>query len=152
MKRALVILILVVLVILGVVFFSRRESIAPTINDALVPSPSPSPSPTPVPTSTPGAAQPKSFTVVIANGAINPKVLTVKVGDTVTFVNNDSVPHWPAVGIHPVHNICPTFDPKRGLRTGESYAHTFTEAKTCPFHDHLNAGSSLLQGQIIVTQ
>lgn len=67
----------------------------------------------------------------------NPPALDIKAGTTVKFVNKDTVPRWPASGMHPTHQLCPGFDSLKGIAPGESYSFKFTEAKTCPMHDHL---------------
>lgn len=86
-------------------------------------------------------------TVEITAGGFAPATLKIKASTTVTFINRDSAPHWPASGIHPTHQICPGFDALKGLAKDESYSFTFTEKKTCPMHDHLNPD---IQGLIIV--
>lgn len=128
---------------------------------APAPTPAPAPAPAPVPAGQKGSgadlkvdtkaraevSAPKTLIVRISSIGFNPSDITIKVGDTVKFVNEESVPHWPASGMHPTHQICPGFDSLRGLDTGESYSFTFREAKTCPFHDHLNAS---MRGSITV--
>lgn len=86
-------------------------------------------------------------TVEITAGGFAPANLKIKAGATVTFINRDSAPHWPASGVHPTHEICRGFDALKGLETGETYSFTFTEVKTCPMHDHLNPS---IKGSIIV--
>lgn len=83
---------------------------------------------------------------MMPNG-FNPSSLMIAKGDTVEFVNKDEMPRWPASGIHPTHEICRGFDSLRGIAPGETYSFTFTEAKDCPMHDHLNAA---LRGRISV--
>ena len=78
----------------------------------------------------------------------DPTLITVKAGDTVKFINNDSSPRWPASGSHPTHQICPGFDALHGLNNGDSYSFTFNTAKTCPWHDHLKPA---INGNIEVT-
>jgi len=58
--------------------------------------------------------------VLIENFAFNPEVLTIKVGDTVEWKNNDSV----------AHNI--VFDAFKSdtIKNGESYKHQFDTAGT----------------------
>ena len=51
------------------------------------------PAATPPASSSSGAATNGGTTVTEQNFAFNPSTLTVKVGDTVTFTNNDSAPH-----------------------------------------------------------
>lgn len=104
--------------------------------------PAPSPTQYATPPVTPLVAE-IDFT---ANG-FSPASLTVAKGTTVTFTNKDSQAHWPASGVHPIHQICAGLDPLQPLQPGESYDFTFNVAKTCPMHDHLNPGT---QGTIIV--
>lgn len=86
--------------------------------------------------------------VELTAGGFVPATLRIKASTTVHFVNLDSTTlHWPASGAHPTHEICPGFDALKGLATGELYSFTFSEAKTCPMHDHLNPA---LKGLIII--
>lgn len=80
---------------------------------------------------------------------LQPANLTIKVGDAVVFENRDTRQHWPASGVHPTHLLCPGFDALRPMSPGETYSHTFTEAKECPMHDH---PIPTLMGKIIVTE
>ena len=94
-------------------------------------------------------------TVEITASGFDPNTLKVNVGETVTFVNKDSVSHWPASGIHPTHDLYPeaggcigsTFDACGPLKPGESFSFTFNYKGTWTYHDHLNSG---LTGTIIV--
>jgi plastocyanin len=85
--------------------------------------------------------------VLITSSGFSPSTLTIKAGDTVTFINKDSNPHWPASDPHPTHTNYPGFDALRPLKTGESYSFTFTKQGTWGYHDHLNPS---LRGTIIV--
>lgn len=76
-------------------------------------------------------------TIEMTPEGYNPPAVDIKIGTTVTFVNKDTVPRWPASGMHPTHQLCPGFDSRNGIAPGESYSFKFMEAKTCPFHDHL---------------
>jgi len=80
--------------------------------------------------------------VVVDEAGFTPNVLTIAVGDTVTFVNDGQGKHWPASDLHPTHKILPEFDSKRGLETGEEYSYTFSEAGTWKCHDHLVAANT----------
>lgn len=79
----------------------------------------------------------KTHKVEMTSAGFSPKELTIKKGDIVEFINKDSRKHWPASGIHPTHLICGGFDALKGIDTGATYSHTFTESKICPMHDHL---------------
>lgn len=81
-----------------------------------------------------------------ANG-FSPRTLTIKAGDSVTFINEDTEEHWPASDDHPAHQIYPGFDPKRALCPSERWSFKFDRAGTWGMHDHL---FSSLRGTIIV--
>ncbi|MEN6349405.1 MAG: cupredoxin family copper-binding protein [Syntrophomonas sp.] len=76
-------------------------------------------------------------TVVIENFAFTPAAITVKKGDTVTWVNRDSAPHT-ATGA--------AFDSK-GLARGQSFSFTFNEAGT---FDYICTYHPSMKGQVIV--
>ncbi|MBI2146737.1 hypothetical protein HYU22_05350 [Candidatus Woesearchaeota archaeon] len=92
-----------------------------------------------------------SYTIEITSTGFTPKTLVINAGDSITFVNKDTAPHWPASNMHPVHNTYPgssidkcgtseentIFDSCRGLEQGEEFTFTFNAAGTWPFHDHL---------------
>ena len=112
----------------------------------------PSPAPSAAPSGTPPAPSvvaPTSEVAVdlVAGGNFSPATVTIAAGTSVRFTNKDSVPHWPASGVHPTHQVCPGFDSLRPLQSGESYSFKFTVAKTCPAHDHLNPGA---RGTVVV--
>lgn len=113
---------------------SASQSVNPTTSAKATPSTSAMP-------------QPQTVTLTFANGTVTPNNVTIRVGDTVKFVNNDSALRWPASGPHPTHTTCSGFDALSGLKLGESYSFTFNMAKTCPWHDHLKPS---INGQIVV--
>lgn len=94
--------------------------------------------------------EPKNYQITATDQGFLPQKLTVKIGDTVTFVNKSSSAIWPAAGPHPSHAICPGFDALSAVTPNNTYAHTFTKATTCPFHDHLHASQSESRGEITV--
>ena len=98
-------------------------------------------------------------TVKITTTGFEPKMLTIKAGTTVTFVNEDANQHWPASAMHPTHTVYPgsdikkcgssesIFDACKGLEQGESFSFTFTEKGSWKYHDHLGISST---GTIVV--
>lgn len=113
-----------------------------------VPAPSPLPSPAPTPSAAPSAAPTPAASptpsasseqvIEITSQGFSPSAVTVPVNTAVRFVNRDSVPRWPASGVHPTHQVCPGFDALEPVQPGASYTFTFRAAKACPMHDHLN--------------
>ena len=92
--------------------------------------------------------------IKITSSGFEPKMLTVKTGTTVTFVNEDSNKHWPASAMHPTHTVYPgsdikkcgtdaeIFDACHGLKQGESFSFTFKEKGSWNYHDHLRSSST----------
>ena len=104
-------------------------------------------------------------TVVYSDEGYNPKELTIKKGDTVTFRNESSRETWPASAMHPSHTSYPgsayakcfdgtsdkskLFDACRGLTQGEEWSFVFGEAGEWFYHDHNMAD---MFGKIIVQE
>jgi plastocyanin len=75
--------------------------------------------------------------VSIANFRFNPDSITVKIGDTVSWSNDDQAPHQVAGSIFG----------SQPLNTGDSYSFTFTQAGTYDYHCAIHP---TMTGQIIV--
>ena len=94
-------------------------------------------------------------TVEITSSGFRPNTLTINAGDTLTFVNKDTNPHWPASAVHPTHTAYPEsggcigskFDACKGLVQDETFSFKFDQKGTWKYHDHLNPG---LTGTIVV--
>ena len=90
--------------------------------------------------------------VIYTDAGYDPSPITIKVGDTVKFVNNSSVDFWPASAMHPTHTVYPgsnitkcntpeanaIFDACKSLAPGVSWSFLFTEKGKWNYHDHLN--------------
>jgi len=84
--------------------------------------------------------------IEITQGGFSPQTLTINAGDTVAWINKDTVAHWPASANHPTHEVYPEsggcigskFDACHALANGESFAFTFKEKGEWKYHDHLN--------------
>jgi plastocyanin len=99
--------------------------------------------------------------VEITSTGFKPRTLTIAVGDTVTWTNKDSAPHWPATNLHPTHTQYPgstiakckspqegtIFDACKRLADGEKFSFTFTDKGSWNYHDHVK---SSFAGTIIV--
>ncbi len=174
-KTTTVILLLILIAAGGIILFGRKSAQAPTTNTA--------PTTTQDQTGNTGATEPSTTTPIIggtesvgANGGLtfNPKgpntveytdagfspaSLTVKVGDTVTFVNHSSGKMWVASDPHPTHEgysgtpasvHCPdtagtAFDQ---CSIGNTYTFTFQKVGTWGYHNHTNRN----QGGTIIVQ
>ena len=86
-----------------------------------------------------------------ANGAVSPSQVTIALGQSVTFVNNDSRAHEMQSDPHPIHTDCPPMNAVGSLNPGQTrLTNAFTTARTCGFHDHNNPNSTALQGRIVI--
>ena len=86
------------------------------------------------------------YNVDITSTGFSPRILNIKIGDTVIFTNKDTDRHWVASDIHPTHNVYPEkggcigskFDVCREMSKGESYEFTFFSKGSWCYHDHLH--------------
>ena len=85
-------------------------------------------------------------TVRISSSGFSPDSVTIKVGGTVTFINDDSADHQVASAPHPVHTDYPKLN-VGVLKPGEMGTAEFDEAGTFGYHDHLNPS---LTGKVVV--
>lgn len=97
-------------------------------------------------------AAPSGATITIgSDGAVSPVQVTISVGQSVTFVNNDSKTHDMASDPHPAHTDCPAIAAAGNLTPGQTKnTGAFTTARTCGFHDHNNPGNAALMGSIVI--
>ena len=90
-------------------------------------------------------------TITLTSSGVSAKSVTVAVGQTVTFVNNDSKSHEIASNPHPQHGSCPSIEALGVLAAGATRTtHNFGNAGTCGYHDHQDDTNTGFQGQIIV--
>ncbi|GEM_PF-4463729 len=92
------------------------------------------------------SSRPTQYIVEIKSNGFNPGFLSIKVGDTVTFINKDTKTHWPASDNHPTHNSYPEpggcigsmFDACHEMLSNSTFSFTFTKVGTWGYHDHLD--------------
>jgi plastocyanin len=103
-------------------------------------------------TSTPAATSaPMSATITISNTGVSPNSVTIAVGGTVTFINNDSRAHDMSSDPHPQHSDCSAVNQAGFVAPGQSRTTAaLTTARTCGFHDHDQPNNRNLQGTIII--
>lgn len=98
-----------------------------------------------------GAPGPVGATVTIANGTVSPQEVTISVGQSVTFQNNDNRARDMTSDPHPTHTNCPAINAVGVLQPGQGRAtHGFGSAGTCGYHDHLDPDNPAVRGRIIV--
>jgi plastocyanin len=97
-----------------------------------------------------GAAGPIGATVTIANGRVSPAAVTVTVGQSVNFVNQDGRTRNISSDPHPDHTQCPAVT-VGNLANGQSRATAaLTVARTCGYHDHDDPDNPNVKGTITV--
>lgn len=93
------------------------------------------------------------YTVRVTANGFEPSSLTVKKGNSVTWLNESGREVWPASAVHPTHTAYPgsgvekcgtaeaatIFDACGGIANGSSWSFVFNEAGTWKYHDHLRA-------------
>lgn len=144
MNKTLIITIIVILLIVAGYFIFRGSS-TPT----LYPS---STDQTPIsinnvpqtPTST---STKENLVVNYTDSGFSPKTITIKKGQTVTFVNQSSSDMWVASNPHPVHTDYPGFDEKASVGNGGSWSFTFNKVGQWGYHNHKNPSSG---GTVVV--
>ncbi|MCI0619534.1 hypothetical protein L0Y40_00655 [Candidatus Wolfebacteria bacterium] len=106
-----------------------------------------------VPTETPDEPEGESVTVMYTDEGFSPSPVTIKVGDTVTFVNTSSGAMWVASAMHPTHMVYSgtelaehcgdetdiSFDQCESAGADGTYSFTFTKAGTWNYHNHVDS-------------
>jgi len=89
---------------------------------------------------TPSSTTNQTNTIMIKNFAFNPSTLTVKVGTTVTWTNEDSTPHQ-------LISDSGNEISSQSLSNGQTYSHAFNTAGTFDYHCSIHP---TMKGKIIV--
>lgn len=99
-----------------------------------------------------GAVGAVGATIAIgSNSAVSPSQVTISVGQSVTFTNNDSRSHDMESDPHPAHTACPSIANVGMLQLGQSKTtFGFARAGTCGYHDHNDSTNAGLTGRIVV--
>ena len=87
--------------------------------------------------------------VTFTDKGFSPSPMKVKVGTTVTFVNESSSGMWVASDPHPTHTLLLGFDELTSVGKGGTYEYTFTKIGTWTYHNHL---TPTVKGTVIVTK
>ena len=99
-----------------------------------------------------GAAGPIGATVTIANGRVTPASVTITLGQSVNFVNQDGRVRNVSSDPHPDHNQCPSLNSVGNLNNGQARATAaFTTARTCTYHDHDDPDNPNVKGTVVIT-
>lgn len=98
-----------------------------------------------------GSPGPSGATITIANGRVTPSQVTIAVGQSVTFVNNDGQTRNISSDPHPNHTDCPSINAVGNLANGQSrLTNAITVARTCGFHNHDDPDNANFKGRIVI--
>lgn len=96
-----------------------------------------------------GSPGPIGATITIANGQVSPRSVTISVGQSVNFVNNDGGVRNVSSDPHPVHTDCPAINAVGNISNGQSRAtNALTTARVCGFHHHDDPDNNNFKGSI----
>jgi len=149
---SIVIVAAIVLIILGISFFSKKNTQDEIPEENLSPQEN-------IISETPEITE--HFVEITLEGFV-PKNLEIKQGEKVTWINKLATESRPASNFHPTHTNYPsssiimcgtaeeknTFDACRNLKKEESYSFIFNEVGSWEYHNHLQPSKS---GRIIVS-
>jgi plastocyanin len=89
-------------------------------------------------------------TVMLESSGLNPREITIAVGERVSFMNHDTVAHTVAGGSGPAQPDCPEINAVGVLAPSEIRpTAVFSAAKTCDYHVP-RGGAVLFSGRIVV--
>lgn len=137
MRKTLILSAGAVAVLLGVGWLVIHERSSVDNGDQVSPTPS-------VSAAASWTPRPVVHTVRLTALGPNPKSLTVRLGDAVTFTNETDTPFWP------YSDACPAINADRGLLLGEKYTLTFTTRRICPYYNYLDPYRQVSQGTITI--
>ncbi|HEX7260077.1 MAG TPA: cupredoxin domain-containing protein [Candidatus Saccharimonadia bacterium] len=137
-RTASIIVGLILVVVIGVAVWLATK---PAANETSQQSTSESQTTPPAATPQPAADQPASESTVVTvnydNNGFNPTTITIKSGQTLTFVNKTSSSIQPASDPHPQHTENPELN-VGNVSAGQSKSVTPKKTGTFGMHDHLN--------------
>ncbi len=116
-------------------------------------SPATSASATPTPTSTSGGDDSSTggFKVTIADSTFSPSKVEVQAGTTVTWTNNDALPHTVTSTVtDDVDSATSGLFDSGTLQTGESFSYTFKKAGDYPYECTIHASMASMHGKVEV--
>ena len=87
-------------------------------------------------------------TVSITSSGFEPQSIKIKVGQTVTWTNNDALPHQVATDPYPTEDGLVGFKSQNATLKSKTYSFTFARAGVFAYHDRLNP--SKFTGTVIV--
>lgn len=126
--------VVVVVVVLGWYYFQSQKGGVNYTSPQLTPTATqPEESP-----ATSSAQTVEKNVVNIQSSGFLPKDVTIKVGESVTWVNQDTSDHQVKSAVHPTHLVYPPLNNVDLIKPGEKKPLVFPTAGSYKYHDHLN--------------
>lgn len=139
--------VIAVLVLAGWYFMSSKKYSTPQVPAEVSQTPAPAAVESPTSSATNGAVVKEDRNAVqISSSGFLPKSITIKAGETVTWMNSDSINHTVNSAVHPTHLVYPALN-LGTIKPGAQVSLEFPKAGTYQYHDHLNPS---LTGAVIV--
>ena len=92
-------------------------------------------------------------TITVTAAGASPQQIQIQAGERVLFVNNDDVVHDMSSDNHPSHLECLELNQAGFLSPGQSReTGNLVTARTCGFHDHLDAQNPRLSGTTTIVE
>jgi len=155
MNKTLLIVMIAIVVLIGGFFWLSNKSNAPITNNQ--------PASTNLETINPkingvqvsagtqmetGTIDNTKIVVTYDGSTFSPKTVTIKKGETVTFINESGGGMSVASDPHPTHTNYPAFDQYKSSEKGQkSYTFVFDKIGSWGYHNHLNSGAT---GTVVV--
>ncbi len=76
--------------------------------------------------------------VKITSSGFSPQNITIAVGESVTWINEDTENYQIQSAVHPTHQLYPPLNTVGLLKSGEKKSLSFPDPGTYKYHDHLN--------------
>ncbi|MBI2018190.1 cupredoxin domain-containing protein [Candidatus Daviesbacteria bacterium] len=129
--------VIVVLVLAGWYFIGSKKYSTPQAPAKVSQTPAPVAA-SPTSSATDGAIVTEDKNAVqISSSGFSPKSIAIKVGETVTWMNNDNTNHTVYSAGHPTHLTYPPLN-LGTIKPGRQVSLEFPKAGTYQYHDHLN--------------
>jgi plastocyanin len=97
-----------------------------------------------------GGTAPVGATITISSSGVTNNNVSVSVGQSVMFVNNDTKAHNMNSDPHPVHTDCPALNVGSIAPGASATSGALTTARSCGYHDHNDASNPAFHGTVVV--
>lgn len=141
MNKALVIVVIIVVVAGVILALGRRGSYAPTTTRTTPTKQQPNTISSP---QTETDVQEK--TVTVTSLGFEPKIVTVKAGTKVVWINNSAATANVSSAVHPTHLVYPPLN-LGSFENGKTVSLIFDKPGTYKYHNHLNPSQT---GQVVI--